>query len=186
MEVLAEGIGADVTDADLQAWLDANTARYSHPARYDLRQIFFSTERGANLQRDVAAALDELERSPDADWSALGDATLLPAALSGTTEGDIAAQFGEAYSAQLSTLPTGRWLGPVPSAYGAHIVRVDRRDERRPAALSDVRDEVEREVRNARSEAASQALYERLRGRYAVRKEVPSTWFDEALAEGSR
>jgi hypothetical protein len=186
MEVLYEGVGADVTDADLQAWLDANPDRYARPARYDFRQIFFATDRGANRDRDVAAALAELERSPEADWPTLGDATLLPAALSGAAESDVAAQFGQAYAAELAAAPTGHWLGPVPSAYGAHIVRVDRREEHRGAALSDVRDEVERDVRSARSEAVSRSLYEGLRARYTVRKETPTAWFDDALAEGSR
>jgi hypothetical protein len=49
-----------------------------------------------------------------------------------------------------------------------------------------VRDEVERDVRSARSEAVSRSLYEGLRARYTVRKEAPTAWFDDALAEGSR
>jgi len=186
MEVLSEGLGVEVTDPDLQAWLDANADRYTRPARYDVRQIFFDPEHRAGVDRDVEAALRELQRSEDTDWSALGDATLLPAALSGATESDIAAQFGAAYSAAMAAAPRGRWFGPVASAYGLHIVHIDAREERRAAALNDVRDEVERDVRNARSEAVSQALYERLRTRYTVRKDLSSGWFAEALAEDSR
>ena len=45
MEVLGDGPDTEVSDADLQAWLDTNADRYASPARYDLRQVFFDPER---------------------------------------------------------------------------------------------------------------------------------------------
>jgi hypothetical protein len=169
MEVLADDPGAEVTDADLQAWLDAHPDRYAQPDRYDFRQIFFGSSSGA-----VEQALHQLTVTPDADGSALGDATLLPAALHDAAEPEIAAQFGDGYAAALRAAPIGRWFGPVSSAYGVHVVRVDRREGGGTAALSAVRADVERDLRAARSDAAHEAFYERLRARFVVRVEQPS------------
>src|SRR5262245_42337316 len=65
MEVLGELPEADIADADLQLWLDANAERYAMPARYDVRQIYFdSVRRGSSLDGDIGAALRDLERDP--------------------------------------------------------------------------------------------------------------------------
>ena len=45
MEVLGDGPETDVTDADLQEWLDAHAHRYAVPARHDVRQVFFDPAR---------------------------------------------------------------------------------------------------------------------------------------------
>ena len=183
VEVLSEDATGAVSDAELQAWLDAHADRYAQPARCDFRQIFFdAAERAAEIDADVAAALRDLERMPDQDVSVLGDATLLPAVLRGATRADVGAQFGEAFAEALATAPSGRWFGPVASPYGRHVVRVDAREEQRAVTLADVRDDVERDMRSARNEAASRALYERLRARYTVRTETPSGPFEETLA----
>jgi hypothetical protein len=182
MEVLGDGLDADVSDADLQAWLDANADRYAAPARYDLSQVFFDpARRGQRLEGDLDAALRGLGREPAVDPVVFGDATLLPGALRGVTRTDVAAQFGEEIAGALPDAPLGRWFGPVRSGYGAHLVRVESRELAKPAALEDARAAVERDVLYARAEAANDALYERLRARYTVRIDEPA----DGLFEGS-
>jgi hypothetical protein len=186
MEVLGDGPEIDVSDAELQAWLDAHADRYSVPARYDLRQVFFDpARRGARLAADLDAALRGLRREPEAEPTAFGDSTLLPADLVAATRADVAAQLGEQLAAELIDAPLGRWFGPVASAYGAHLLRVDLREEPRVSTLAEVRDAVERDVRYARSEAASEALYARLRARYTVRIDAAMDGVFEAVAAES-
>jgi hypothetical protein len=183
MEVLGDGPDTEVSDAELQAWLDANADRYAAPARYDLRQVLFDpARRGERFESDLDAALRALEREPVADPAAFGDVTLLPAELRGVTRADVAAQLGEELAAALNDAPRGRWFGPVRSGYGAHLVRVELREPPKAAVLADVRGTVERDVQYARSEAASDALYERLRARYTVRIEEPADGLFEAVA----
>jgi len=172
MEVLGDGLAGDVSESDLQAWLDDRVAEYAAPPRYDFQQVFFDPARDASREGpDLVAALRELGRSADVDPTTLGDATLLPSALAGVTQADVAAQFGGELAEALSESPIGQWVGPVSSAYGMHIVRVDSREEPRPATLADVREAVERDVLYARSQTASDSLYARLRARYTVRIE---------------
>jgi hypothetical protein len=62
---------------------------------------------------------------------------------------------------------------------------VDTREEPRNAVLADVRDEVERDLRSSRADAASEALYERLRARYTVHRVPLTSIFGDAQAEAS-
>jgi hypothetical protein len=181
MEVLGDGAETQVSDAGLQAWLEANADRYAAPARYDLRQIFFDpARRGARLPADLDAALRGLENEPAADPTAFGDPTLLPAELPDVTRTDVATQLGNELATVLAEAPPGRWFGPVSSSYGAHLVRVELREPPKAATLVDVRAAVERDVQYARAEAASDALYARLRARYTVRIEEPADGLFEA------
>jgi hypothetical protein len=174
MEVLGDGAEIDVSDAELQAWLDANSDRYAAPAHYDVRHAFFDpARRGARLDADLQAALRSVEDLPTADAAAFGDATLLPPELRDVTRADIEAQFGEEFAAATADAPLGRWFGPVTSTYGAHLVRVELRQHAAPAKLVQVRDAVARDVQYARSAAAGDALFERLRARYVIRIEEP-------------
>jgi len=172
MEVLGDGLAGDVSESDLQAWLDDRVAEYAAPPRYDFQQVFFDPARDASREGpDLVAALGELGRSADVDPTTLGDATLLPSALAGVTQSDVAAQFGGELADALAEAPMGRWIGPVSSAYGVHLVRIDARELPPPPTLADVREAVERDVLYARSQTASDSLYARLRARYTVRIE---------------
>jgi hypothetical protein len=188
MEVIGGGAENEIPEADLQAWLDAHPDRYATPARYEVRQVFFAPDKHTT-PHDIAleSALRDLTREPERDVATLGDQTLLPAALSDVTEKDVASQFGEELATTLGRAPSGRWFGPVTSAYGEHLLRVDAHEAAKAAVLADVRDAVERDVRYAREQAARDALYARLRARYTVRIEKPDrAAVDAALAAEPR
>jgi hypothetical protein len=184
MEVLGDGPDIEVTDADLETWLDANADRYAAPARYDLRQVYFDPARhGATLEAQVGATLSDLQRDPEIDPATLGDATLLPAVLGDVTHSDIAAQFGDDLAATLTNAPAGRWFGPVTSSYGQHLLRVDLRAAAKAAVLADVRDAVTRDVQYARTQTTRDSLYAHLRARYTNRIEpLTDDTLDAALA----
>jgi len=81
----------------------------------------------------------------------------------------VAQTFGEAFAASIGRSGSGRWEGPVTSAYGVHLVRVSERVDARERPFEDVRDAARREWLNARKVAANDALYERLRSRYVIK-----------------
>lgn len=176
MEILGDGLETPATDADLQAWFDANRERYAVPARYDVKQVYFDPARHG---RELAAKLDDalaiLQRDPERDPSTLGDSTLLPPVMPDVTQAAIAAQLGEELAAALPAAPAGRWVGPVTSPFGEHLLRVDLRSAPRDGVLAEARADVERDLQYARAQTASDALYERLRAGYAVRIEWPES-----------
>lgn len=165
LSFLADGLAPEEpTETELQVWLAEHAAVYAIEPRYSLRQVFFDPARhGDGLDRVLADA--RVAADP------LGDATLLPRALERARASEIESAFGRDFATAIAGLPTGAWEGPVRSAFGVHLVRVEAREEARAPALDEVRAAVERDLLRARTEAQSEAFYRKLRERYTVRFE---------------
>ena len=129
---LAEELPPD--EAALRAYVAAHPERYGVPERLRLRQVFFSADRPEARGR-ASAAMARLAADSGIDPSALGDPSLLtaPSAVP-QDETQLARRYGAAFAAALRGASAGRWLGPLPSAYGWHLVRID---ERLPATAPD-------------------------------------------------
>lgn len=155
------------TDAVLEKWLRQHADRYSKPAVLDFQQVLFDpVEHGAKLKADLDAALARLRAR--ANPATVGDQSLLPASVKETPADMVARDFGEQFAAALIALPIGEWQGPVPSGYGAHLVRVSERTPGHPAALAEVRASVERDWESYTRAQAKEEYYRKLRQGYSV------------------
>lgn len=165
-------VAAEPTEAELRTWLEEHAAEYALPARATFRHVYFSRDRhGENTTSAARAALDAgLSDTPPDD---AGDPFLLGSRFEGLTEAETARRFGPAFAAAVFSLPEGEWRGPIASAYGAHVVRVETRTPARSARLEDVRARVRADVRAARRAAAEREARRALRDRYDVRMEAP-------------
>lgn len=172
MEFIANGMAPDApTEADLQAWLAANQAKYAIEPRYTLRQVFLDpAAHGTRLEADIEAARAALASGRKVD----GDATMLPAALESAPAREVVQVFGSEFAASLKALPTAEWVGPVRSGFGLHLVKIDQRVDGRDATLADVRDAVQRDLLFERSAKAKAEFFNKLRAGYTVRVEADS------------
>ena len=156
------------TTQELQTWFDAHASTYTVEPIYSLRQIYLDPRRhGERLDADIAAAGRALQRSAFVP----GDSTMLPATLHDARSSEIARTFGEEFADRLKSLPVGSWQGPVRSSYGVHLVQLTVRQDGRNATLDEVRNQVERDLLQARTAAANDTIYNTLRANYAVRIE---------------
>ena len=93
--------------------------------------------------------------------------------------------FGRDFADSLETLQaeegTGQWLGPIPSGYGLHLVRVVSITGGNQPELEEIRDIVRREWENSRSVEAKEQFYTELLDRYEIRVEWP-----EPAGQGSQ
>jgi hypothetical protein len=177
LEFLVEDAADQVppTDAELQDWLARHPEAFRAEPRVSLRQVYLSMERrGVSAGADAAELLARLRAAgPDAEIDALGDPSMLPRELPLGPLAEVARAFGSEFAGRIDTLEPGRWIGPVESAYGLHLVLIPERVAPSPPALADVRPLVERELLAERRQTQLQALYERLLEKYAVTIERP-------------
>ena len=172
MEFVTEETDAlrDPTDADLRAWLAEHPDAYRLDPRFAFRQVLVSRDRhGDDTEGDARGLLARLgPTGPDGAPDAAGDATLLPRDVPLSSQSEIARQFGEGFAAALAETATGRWAGPIESAYGLHLVFVERREAGRVPNLDEVRERLATDWATARRREATEAAYRRLRDRYTV------------------
>ena len=98
---------------------------------------------------------------------------------------EIARVFGNDFAAALARLPVGEWQGPVSSEFGVHLVMIQASQPGRLPDLAEVKTAVQRDLLRARAEQSSEAHYQSLRQRYAVRVEaIPDMAIDAAARPG--
>jgi hypothetical protein len=168
-------VEAEPGDAELQDFLDGNAERFAEPARLTFRQAFVNPERHPDPNAEAQRQLAMLRAGGDP--ASLGDPSLLGIVFDDLDGDTVARQFGEAFAQALSALQTGGWQGPVRSAYGLHLVRVDAYQPARQPALAEIRDTVVAEWRDQRRREAREQAYQRLRERYDVvmQRDAPGT-----------
>jgi hypothetical protein len=161
------------TEAELQAYLDANADRFRTSERLSFTQVYLKEDE----QERAAALLQRLAGHPPSqlDLDQLGDASLLPGAMQQADRHELGRVFGNDFAATLSAVPLGRWSGPHASPYGLHLVYVSERLPAREPPLSEVRSALEREWRAEREREANAHFYQALRERYTVEVAYPKS-----------
>jgi hypothetical protein len=156
------------TDADLIEYLSSHPDEFRTPAILSFQQVFFAP--GSNRTQGFTRALQQLQRG--ADPASMGQHTLLPASVDMAAMDLVARDFGGRFAARLPSLRVGKWSGPIESAFGLHLVRVNAFRPSVIPPLAEVRSTVAREWEHDQRAHSLDSNYERLRRVYSVRIEA--------------
>ena len=154
----------------LRTWYTAHADQFAREPRVTLRHLYFSPDvRGAQAQADAARALQRLEGAgADVSTDSLGDPFMYQDRYPDRSVDQLAGVFGPAFAEAVVTLPAKRWVGPVQSGYGWHLVYLEDVVPGRVPAF----DEVEPEAREAWIEeqraTGRQQAFDLMRARYRV------------------
>jgi len=167
MEFLADSGAALVEPAagELEAYLLANEARFRRSPLLAFEQIFLGQDPGPGRSEEI---LTMLRSDRVVDPSSLSSSTLLPQQLGLSSPQTVDGVFGQGFFEQLFELPRGRWAGPLESAYGVHLARIDERVEARLPALAEIRETVLRDWKAMKTQQIRELHYARLRANYVV------------------
>ena len=159
--------GRSPTEEELGAFLKQNQQRYATEPKVSFRQVFLSAERrGPALIEDANRILTELQTG--ADPLSFGDPTVLPQTMRASALSSVERVFGKEFSAALVEAPTGSWLGPVQSTFGAHLVQLLERQAGQAATLDTARTQLERDWREAERQRAKDAYIMTLKDKYSI------------------
>lgn len=161
-------------EARLRAYFAEHADLFATPGSMALRQIYFSAERGQGARVAAEAAMGSLQRAPEATID--GDVFILPLTYASISTSDLERDYGKSFAAALAQAPEGVWTGPVQSAFGWHVVRVEKRHAQAAQDFASVREAVRgrwiEEAQSKRRDADRKAL----RARYRImlpRDEAP-------------
>lgn len=177
MEFLADGMGyiREPTEKDLQSYLQKHPEKFRVENRFTFSQVYLNPEQHQNsLPQDATQLLEKLNNAGNSvDASEYGDRFMLGYYFSNQSESNVARTFGDQFAKQLAQLETGKWVGPIESGYGQHLILISDRIEGRLPPLSEVRKQVQSEWMTEEAKQTSEKFYESLRSRYNVKIEQP-------------
>ncbi|MEZ4279396.1 MAG: peptidylprolyl isomerase [Myxococcota bacterium] len=161
-----------IDEAALRAYYAAEAERWREPTLLDLTHVYLSRDRrGDAADADAIALRARLERGPvpAAEAVALGDPFLGGHTLRGATPTRISSRLGPDFAAAIAEAQPGRWIGPVESAFGPHLVWVERRVESRIPEFEEIRSRVLDDWLEQRTREALREESARLRTEMDVR-----------------
>ncbi len=126
------------TEDELRRHFTQRQGELVRHARARFVQRFFSRERAAEARAAVARLADAGPEAADG----LGEAFLHPVEQPPQSQQEIASRFGAEFARGVFALTPGRWSGPVPSAYGVHLVYVRELREQVPLEFEEVREQM--------------------------------------------
>ncbi len=151
-------------DVELKKFYDEHQADYTQPPRISFVHRYFSVDRRKTAEDDARSALT--------DQSIADDPFMLQKSYAQRSEREIGDLFGRTFAAELFALSGEGWLGPVRSAYGWHVVRIEEQLEAALEPFERIRDRVIADWQMQARRAANDAYYESLKARYTI--ETPS------------
>jgi hypothetical protein len=165
----------DLTERDLGDFLAAHQDRYFLPPTITFTHVFFSFERhGDERARSLAeSTLRELntKRVSFHEAPARGDRFLYHRNYAAKDAQEVASHFGRAMQQELFAIEPDdtRWIGPLRSPYGYHLVMLTGTSDGRMPALEEIRPRVEADAAQARIQAELDRITRSIVSSYDVR-----------------
>ena len=183
LEFLIEDLAAarEPTEAELGAFFEAQRERYRLPPRISFSHVYFSPDRGAEGEASLVLASLRPE-SPPVAAAARGDRFMMGESYREQSPMDVEAIFGGNFVEALLDLAPGVWSGPIASAYGWHLVRIEGRSDPRLPAFAEVVARVRDDWSYEQRQQANEAVIEQLRSRYEVMIEGEAALQDDVTA----
>ncbi len=147
-------------DVMLKAWYQGHQSVYTQPERISFTHRYFSVDRRPDAKTDAEHALS--------DEALADDPFMLQKSYAQRSTREIGDLFGQAFATEIAALSGPGWQGPIRSAYGWHLVRIE---ERLPTALipfAQVRDRVLADFQMEARKIANSAYYDNLKSQYTI------------------
>jgi len=159
------------TDEELAAWYELHKSEFGQAERVTFRHVYFERDRrGADAARQAAenALTKSVGQGAEAEAALGGDPFLMGKRLVSQGPSDLVKFFGPNFSRQVLSMSAGSWQGPVESAYGWHLVFVEKRFDPKVPELSEVRSRVEKQYENFRRAERVAEYLDGIRSQYTI------------------
>ena len=153
-------------EAVLKGFFEKTKADYQAPPHVTFRHQFFSSDRGKD--QALARAQAAFRRVQAGQGEPMGDPFLLPLGYNDASLIDINKDFGQDFASALLSVPLNQWSGPVASAYGYHLIKVDSRISAKAPTVDEVRAEVLAAYQDQARKDRNAAFLTNLRKKYRI------------------
>ncbi len=151
------------TGEDLQAFMDRHKERYTIAPVYTFKHVYINPEKHVELDAYI-----ETLKAEDLNlvYNERGDSVMIESRFENISTVQIARLLGLKFAKSLDELPLEKWVGPVQSGYGVHLVYIEHKEAKHLATLKELESKVKLDFRVDAQKKAINAFYEELKHKY--------------------
>jgi hypothetical protein len=167
MDFLAEDVASlrEPAPGVLEAWYSQHLDQYAPPPLVTFHHLFFALDkRGPDAQAQAQAALSGLTDKNGGE----GDAFMFKNAYSEQSRDQVARVFGSTFAISLFKQTPGRWVGPVESGFGWHLVWIDALAQPPAPPFETVASQVKSDWLSEQRSESKRTSFDALKARYEV------------------
>lgn len=185
MKFLSNDIAAMVepTATLLNAYYIEHESKYLEPTYYTLYQITFSSD---NRKDNYSDAQETLKQFPAVSFDEMRDkGDILPFNyhFENVNANELGLQLGSKFSEALDKQEINRWVGPVPSGFGYHLVYITHKEAPKLPPFERVKKVVVRDYEYDKQQEINEFIYQEFKKKYAIEFDIQSGDFDPKFVE---
>jgi len=185
MKFLSNDIASlkDPTDEELQQYFKDHADKYIGPYSYSLYQITFSPDKRENNFND---ALETIKQYPNATFKEMkdkGDKLPFFYFFDEVTTNELGLQFGSRFPEALLNKEINKWIGPIPSGFGHHLVFITKITEPQLPEFNSIKKDIINDYEYDYQKEINELIYTELKKKYTIEFDIKSKDFDPEFIE---
>lgn len=139
--ISAQSDAIEATERELRDYYTENKAEFASNERRSFNHIYLSPEKyGDGIEAKASEVLAQLKSG--ADWKGLGDPFIQKRSYAVIPQAEVSRLFGPDFATDIFALKQGQWSGPIGSAFGLHLVKIETVDDALQADFEAVKPQV--------------------------------------------
>ncbi|MCW8833515.1 MAG: peptidylprolyl isomerase [Colwellia sp.] len=156
----------EANDEQLVAYLEKNKATYTQVKKIAFFQIFFKNENSEKQRSSIRRKLTSYTQVDEA--ITLNQSSVLPFINPLSSKQEIAQSYGEQFSDEIMSAPSGKWIGPIWSNFGEHFVFINHIKAAYLPELGQIRNQVLKNWRYQQAKELSERQFKSYLQEYEV------------------
>jgi len=185
MQFLSNDIAAmmEPTDEILEEYFQKNSDKYLKPYSYSLFQITFSPDNRKDHFKDAKEVLKKFSNASFEEMSKKGDRLPFSYFFDDINVDELGLQLGSIFTEVLKDQELNKWVGPIPSGFGYHLVYILDKTEAQLPSFESVKKAVLRDFEYDNQKEIDEAIYQELKKKYEIEIDINSEDFDPEFVE---
>ncbi len=185
MKFLSNDIASlkEPTDEELQEYFKDHSEKYLTPYSYSLYQITFSPDKRVNNYNDAAETLALFPNATFEEMKDKGDKLPFSYFFEDVSANDLGLQLGSKFPDALLNKEVNKWIGPVPSGFGYHLVYTTKIQKPQLPEFNVIKMKINNDFEYDHQKEIDELIYTELKKKYKIDIDIKSEDFDPKFVE---
>jgi hypothetical protein len=153
------------------------------PTSYSLYQITFSPDKRKDNYKDAAETLKQFPEATFEEMKDWGDSLPFNYYFNDVNVNELGLQLGSKFPIGLEKQELNKWIGPIPSGFGYHLVFITEKVAPVLPDFDQIKKDIVRDYEYDNQKETNELIYQELKKKYQIDFDIKSEDFDPKYVE---